>query len=168
MASHCGDLEQLKVLYQNDPGLIHRRYSYPEIYPRQLGCHEDQRLGLHGTPIAGTTLLHLSIDFDERLIFDWLLEKGADVNAAADIDQDGFGGHTPVYNALVGSQRDDYMVRRLLENGANVGIRVDLRKYLDWTEKPGWHTALNVTPAEWAAGFPEKGCVNEQGVRMCE
>jgi hypothetical protein len=168
MAFHCGDLEQLKVLYQKDPRLIHRRYSYPEIYPPQLGCHEDQRLGLHGTPIAGTTLLHLSIDFDERLIFDWLLEKGADVNAAADIDQDGFGGHTPVYNALVGSQRDDYMVRRLLESGANVGIRVDLRKYLDWTEKPGWYTAINVTPVEWAAGFPEKGWVNEQAVRMCE
>ena len=59
-------------------------------------------LGLHGTPLAGTTLLHLSIDFDEREIFDWLLDNGADVNAAAAVDEEGFGGFgTPLYNALV-------------------------------------------------------------------
>jgi hypothetical protein len=83
MAFHCGALDRLKSLFQNDPQLIHRQYNYSEIYPRELGCHEDQRLGLHGTPIAGTTLLHLAIDFDEREIFDWLLEQGADVNAKA-------------------------------------------------------------------------------------
>ena len=29
-----------------------------------------------GTPIAGTTLLHLAIDFGEREIFDLLLNQG--------------------------------------------------------------------------------------------
>ena len=56
---------------------------------------------MHWTPIDGTTLLHLAIDFREREIFDWLLAHGADVNARAAIDRDGFGGHTPLFNAVV-------------------------------------------------------------------
>ncbi|HTI11423.1 MAG TPA: hypothetical protein VL832_22775 [Puia sp.] len=174
MAFHSGDLDRLKILWQQDPELIHRRYSYGEIYPPELGCAEDLRSGLHGTPIDGATLLHLSIDFDEREIFDWLLGQGADVNAAAIIDKEGFGGHTPLFNAIVsdayvnGRQRDAYMTHRLLDLGADIHVRVTLRKYLDWREEPGWHIARNVTPLEWAADFPERGWVNLQAVSMIE
>lgn len=172
MAFHCGDLGRLDWHLRRDPKLLHRHWAYREIYPPSLGCPDDSRSGLHGTPIHGTTLLHLSIDFDERDIFDWLLDHGADVNAAATIDADGFGGHTPIYNALVcqaygaGRQRDAYMIRRLLELGADVDRRVSLRKFLDWRDEPGWHVARNVTPAEWASGFPEQGWVNQKGLRL--
>ena len=30
---------------------------------------------MHWTPIDGTTLLHLAIDFEEREIFEWLLAR---------------------------------------------------------------------------------------------
>jgi hypothetical protein len=174
MAFHCGDLGRLKAHLQHDPNLIHRRFSYREIYPPELGCADDLRSGLHGTPIDGTTLLHLSIDFDEREIFDWLLSQGADVNAPATVDSEGFGGHTPLFNAIVsdayvnGRQRDAYMGHRLLDLGADIRIRVRLRKYLDWREEPGWHKAENVTPLEWAAGFPERGWVNQEIVGTVE
>ena len=174
MAFHCGDLDKLKIHLQQDPALISRRFSYREIYPPELGCADDHRSGLHGTPIHGTTLLHLSIDFDEREIFDWLLEQEADVNAAATIDQEGFGGHTPLFNAIVsdayvnGRQRDAYMAQSLLDLGADLTVRVNIRKYLDWREEPGWHIAKNVTPLEWAAGFPERGWVNREAVRIIE
>ena len=174
MAFHCGDLDRLKTHWQNDPQLIDRRFGYREIYPAVLGCADDFRSGLHGTPIDGTTLLHLSIDFDEREIFDWLLLQGADVNAAALIDDEGFGGHTPLFNAIVsdayvnGRQRDAYMVQRLLELNADIHVRVNLRKYLDWREEPGWHIANNVTALEWAADFPERGWVSQEAVRMIE
>lgn len=174
MAFHTGDLDRLKTHQQHHPELIHRRFSYREIYPPELGCADDGRSGLHGTPIDGTTLLHLSIDFDEREIFDWLIEQGADVNAAALTDAEGFGGHTPLFNAIVsdayvnGRQRDAYMIRRLLELGADTRVRVHLRKYLDWREEPGWHIARNVTPLEWAANFPERGWVSQEGVSLME
>jgi hypothetical protein len=174
MAFHCGDLEGLKAHFQQDPQLINRRFSYREIYPPELGCADDNRSGLHGTPIGGTTLLHLSIDFDEREIFDWLLSKGADVNAAAVTDNEGFGGHAPLFNAIVsdayvnGRQRDAYMVQRLLDLGANIHVRVNLRKFLDWREEPGWYIAKNVTPLEWAANFPERGWVSKEAVKMIE
>jgi hypothetical protein len=172
MAFHTGDLGRLKMHAERDPGLIHQRFTYREIYPPQLGCADDARSGLHGTPIDGATLLHLSIDFDEREIFDWLLERGADVNARAMIDDEGFGGHTPLFNAIVsdayvnGRQRDAYMIRRLLDAGADTHIRVHLRKFLDWREEPGWHIAWNVTPLEWAADFPERGWVSKEGVTL--
>jgi hypothetical protein len=172
MAFHCGDLERLKHHFQHDPQFIHRRFSYREIYPPELGCADDLRSGLHGTPIDGTTLLHLSVDFDERGIFDWLLDMGAEVDAQAVVDKEGFGGHTPLFNAVVsdayvcGRQRDAYMVHRLLVLGADTQIRVNLRKYLDWRDEPGWHTALDVTPLEWAAGFPERGWVNREAISI--
>ena len=164
----------MKFHWQNDPELINRRFNYREIYPLEMGCHDDFISGLHGTPIAGTTLLHLAIDFDEREIFDWLLQQGADVNAAAIIDNEGFGGHTPLFNAIVsdayvnGRQRDGYMVQRLLELKADINVRVNIRKYLDWREEPGWHIAKNVTALEWAADFPERGWVSNEGFRMIE
>jgi len=174
MAFHFSDLDRLKVHLQRDPQLIQRRFSYREIYPPELGCADDLRSGLHGTPIDGTTLLHLSIDFDEREIFDWLLGQGADVNAPGIIDKEGFGGHTPLFNAIVsdayvnGRQRDAYMAHRLLDLGANIHVRVNLRKYLDWREEPGWYIARNVTPLEWAADFPERGWVNQEAVSFIE
>lgn len=174
MAFHCGDLDRLKTHLQDDPQLIHRRFSYREIYPVELGCAEDLISGLHGTPIDGTTLLHLSIDFDEQEIFEWLLEQGADVNAAATTDKEGFGGHTPLFNAIVscayanGRQRDACMIRRLLDSDAHTQVRVNLRKYLDWVEAPGWYIARNVTPLEWAVNFPERRWVNKEGLRMVE
>ena len=174
MAFHCGDLHLLKRHFQKDPHLLNKRFSYREIYPPALGCADDGRSGLHGTPIDGTTLLHLTIDFDEREIFDWLIQQGADVNAPALIDKEGFGGHTPLFNAIVsdayvnGRQRDGYMGRRLLALGADSNVRVNLRKFLDWRDEPGWHIKQSVTPLEWAFDFPEKGWVSKEIINMIE
>lgn len=174
MAFHCGDLELLKKHFQKDPNLLNKRFSYREIYPPELGCADDGRSGLHGTPIDGTTLLHLAIDFDEREIFDWLIQEGSDVNAPAVIDKEGFGGHTPLFNAIVsdayvnGLQRDAYMGRRILELGADINVRVNLRKFLDWRDEPGWHIKHHITPLEWATDFPERGWVSKEIMAMLE
>jgi len=96
------------------------------------------------------------------------------VNAAAAVDHEGFGGHTPIFNAIVsdayvnGRQRDAYMIKRLLDAGADIHVKVNLRKFLDWIEVPGWYIAKNVTPLGWASDFPEKGWVNREGVSMIE
>jgi len=90
------------------------------------------------------------------------------------MDKEGFGGHTPLYNAIVsdayvcGRQRDAYMGKRLLELGADTTIKVNLRKYLDWRDEPGWHIAKNVTPLEWAADFPERGWVSKEIISLIE
>src|ERR1051326_9290732 len=67
MAVHRGDVPRLKEFLRREPGLIRRRFSSVEIYPPELGCAKDGRAGMHWTPIDGTTLLHLSVDFDEEI-----------------------------------------------------------------------------------------------------
>ena len=167
MAFHRGDISRLEKHLSRDSGLIERRFTLREIFPAECGCATDGRSGMHWTPIDGTTLLHLSIDYREREIFDWLLAHGADVNALALIDPDGFGGHTPLFNAvLCGPWPDSGMTASLLEHGAAKDSRASLRKFLDWTENARWHEARDVTPAEWGRGFPEKGWVNAEALRL--
>lgn len=167
MAFHRGRLDLLAAHCTRDPDLLARRFTRREIYPPELGCPDDDlTAGLHGTPVAGTTLLHLAIDYDEQEIFDWLLAQGADVNARATVDAAGFGGHTPLFNAVVscaflsGRQRDAGMTHALLRSDADPHLRASPRKFLDWREKPAWHEARDVTPREWARGFPERDWVN--------
>jgi hypothetical protein len=172
MAFHRGDADRLRDHLRRDAGLVERRFKYWEIYPAELGCAKDGLSGLHGTPIAGTTLLHLAIDFDEQEIFELLLAQGADVNARATVDDAGFGGHTPLFNAIVscayicGRQHDASMTQALIKRGANSATRASLRKFLDWRETPGWHEARDVTPAEWGETFPERDWVNPEAMRL--
>jgi len=169
MAFHRGDASQLGDHLRRDPQLLERRFTLAEIYPVECGCASGGQLGLHWTPIDGATLLHLAIDFREREIFDWLLARGADVNARATVDRDGFGGHTPLFNAVVsGPWKDGGMTRALLERGATKSTRASLRKFLDWIETPHWHEARNVTAAEWGRGFPEENWVNTEVLQLLD
>ena len=166
MAFHRGDLARLREHLRADPRLLERRFTLREIYPPECGCPPD-RPGMHWTPIDGTTLLHLAIDFREREIFDWLLEVGADVNAPASLDREGFGGHTPLFNAVVwGPRPDATFAAALLARGARPDVRASLRKFLDWCEQPRWHEPRNVTPVEWGATFPDQGWVNQAAVTL--
>lgn len=168
MAFHRGDLTRLQEHLRRDPQLLSRRFVMEEIYPPQCGCGRDGP-GLHWTPIDGGTLLHLAVDFRERRIFDWLIARGADVNVRAAVDRDGFGGHTPLFNAVVcGPWRDAGMTRALLERGGDPHARASLRKFLDWTESPGWHEVRNVTAAEWGRGFPDQSWVNTEALDLLD
>lgn len=72
MAFHRGRIDLLTRHIDRGQTLLSRCFAYREIYPPELGCADDGRSGLHGTPIGGTTLLHLAIDFDEQEIFNLL------------------------------------------------------------------------------------------------
>jgi hypothetical protein len=167
MAFHRGDAAEVDHYLRRDPRLIERRFTYSEIYPAELGCAADGRSGMHWTPISGSTFLHLAIDFNEREIFDLLLARGADVNAPAEVDSDGFGGHTPLFNAVVCGPRDDIsMTQALLDRGASREVKASLRKFLDWIDTPRWHEARDVTPFKWARTFPEQSWVNLEALKL--
>jgi hypothetical protein len=97
MTMHRGRIDLLEEHLRRDPKLFTRTFSHEEIYPPALGCHAvDHSLALYGTPLAGTTLLHQCVDFDEIEIARWMIANGADVNAKAEVDAEGFGGHTSI------------------------------------------------------------------------
>ena len=137
MALHRGRIDLLEEHLRRDPKLLQRTFSHEEIYPPEMGCH-DEIQATQGTPLAGTTLLHLSADYDELEIARWLIDHGADVNVRAEIDKDGFGGHTALFCTVV-SQPNFWMnyqgrpqvapfARLLLDRGADPNVRASLRK----------------------------------------
>lgn len=159
MALHRGRIDLLERHLQRDPELPTRTFSLAEIYPPELGCGPDLSYGLHGTPLDGTTLLHICVEFDEIEIAQWLIEHGADVNARAEVDTDGFGGHTPLFGCVVndsylcGRQRDGAFVRLLLDHGADPNARASIRKALHFVPDETMHEYRDVTPIAWGEQF---------------
>lgn len=172
MAIHRGRLDLLEMLVARDPSVVTQTLAHEEIYPPSLGCHTDHTLALHGTPIAGGTLLHLCVDFHEITMAEWLLDHGADVNGRAAIDADGFGGHTALFGCVVsqpyrvGALRGEGLTRRFLDRGADPNVRASLRKELRGVEDETLHEYRDITPLAWGARFHDQDWVNPDAVRL--
>jgi hypothetical protein len=163
MALHCGRIDLLEEHLRRDPGLLTRTFSHREIYPLELGCHTDESLALHGTPVAGTTLLHLCVEFLELDIARRLIERGVDVNARAAVDAEGFGAHTALFgcDVTVSAYRNqDDFARLLLDHGADPNARASLRKRLRDSDDETMHEYPDVTPWAWGERFHDKKFVN--------
>jgi hypothetical protein len=122
----------------------------------------------HATPLDGVTLLHIAVDFDEDEIVRWFLDHGADPNATASVDGEGFGGQTPLFHTVVTlGRKDDTLARVLLNSGADPRAPATLRKQLrdmGDPEKERMREFRNVTPQEYAHQFAEPIFVNEAAV----
>lgn len=172
MAIHFGRLDRLKEMARDNPGLLHRHYHYDDIWPLSLGCHEDRSLALHGTPLDGSGLLHICMDFDEEPIADWLLQAGASLDFRAEKDGGGFGGHTPLFNALVSqanrtSRKDDGLARMLLNYGADLSCRASIKKAIRFHDDESEHIYKNMTVCSYAQAFHAKEWVNDKALALC-
>lgn len=172
MALHRGRIDLLENHLRRDPQLLSRTFSHQEIFPPDVGCHADESLALHGTPLTGATLLHMCVDYDEIEIARWMIERGANVNAKAAVDADGFGGHTPLFSCVVsqsyrcGRQRDGDFTRLLLDHGADPNARASLRKRLRFTNDDRMHEYRDVTPQAWGERFQDQDWVNRAAMRI--
>lgn len=176
MALHRGRIDLLEEHLRRDPNLLRRTFPHEEIYPPELGCH-DEILATHGTPLAGATLLHMCVDYDEIEIARWLLDRGMDVDVRASVDRDGFGGHTALFATVV-SQPNYWMNHQnkpqlapftelLLDRGADPNVRASLRKQLH----PGYgedtmHEYRDVTPLSWGERFHRQIFVSRPAMRL--
>ena len=176
MAVHRGRIDLLEEHLRRDPKLLSRTFAHEEIYPPELGCH-DEVIATHGTPLAGATLLHMCVDYDEMEIAEWLIARGMNIDTKAAVDADGFGGHTALFATVVsqpnrwlnygrqaGSER---FTRLFLDLGANPNARASLRKQLH----PGYgpHTLReyrDVTPLSWGQRFIDKMFVSQPAMQL--
>jgi hypothetical protein len=180
MALHRGRIDLLEKHLAADPGMLNRQWPWEEIYPPELGCH-DEVLATHGTSLWGATLLHMCCDYDELEIAKWLIAKSADVNAKAAVDADGFGGHTPLFSTVV-SQPNFWMnygkggpkvapfAELLLQHGADPNVRASLRKQLHpgYDPKDTLREYRNVTPLSWGRQFHFRLLVSEPAMKLIE
>lgn len=172
MALHRGRIDLLEDHLHRNPQLFSRTFSHREIYPPELGCHADESLALHGTPLAGTTLLHLSVDYDEMEIAGWMIDREADVDVKADVDSDGFGGHTPLFGCVVsqpyrvGLRKDGGFACLLLDHGADPNVRASLRKRLRFVADESMHEYRDVTALAWGDQFHDQSWVSKPAMRL--
>jgi len=176
MALHRGRIDLLEEHLHRDPNLLARTFTHQEIFPPKMGCHDEVQ-ATHGTPLAGATLLHMAVDYDEMEIVRWLLAKGMNVEARAAIDREGFGGHTALFATVV-SQPNFWMnhndlpkvapfTELLLAHGANPNARASLRKQLHpgYGEEP-MREYRDVTPLSWGRRFHRKVFVSEPAMKL--
>ena len=179
MALHRGRIDLLEKHLARDPDLLTRTFVKAEIYPSAPGCAREPYMA-QGTPVHGTTLLHIAAYFDELEIAEWLLDRGMDPDARSSIDANGFGGYTALYSSVV-SQRGFWVnhgkgqpdearfTRLLLDRGANPNVRASLRARLEDGHGGGpVHEYRDVTPLDWGRRFHAPIFVSREALRLIE
>jgi hypothetical protein len=170
MALHRGRIDRLESHLRADPSLLTRTFRHDEIYPPELGCSSDHSLALCGTPLAGATLLHMCVDYDEIEIARWLLARGAPVDARAAVDAEGFGGHTALFGCVVIQpirlRHSDEFARLLLDHGADPNVRASLRKRLRFVDDEAMHEYRDVTALGWGERFHDQSFVSTPAMRL--
>lgn len=101
------------------------------------------------TPLEKVTLLHICAEFNHVSCAQILVKHGADVNARAGIDDNGFGGHTPVFHTVnQNSNQSVDMLNYLLSK--SVDLKVTVAGFI-WGEGYEWETLIPaVNPISYA------------------
>jgi hypothetical protein len=179
MALHRGRIDLLEAHLARDPDLLTRTFDKAEVYPLAPQCQGDPYVA-QGTPVHGTTLLHIAAYFDELEIAAWLLDRGMSPDARAAVDADGFGGYTALFSTAV-SQRNFWVnygkgepdearfTRLLLDRGADPNVRASLRQGLEEGHGGGpLREYRDVTPLGWGERFDAKIFVSRETLRLIE
>ncbi|MCA4897671.1 MAG: ankyrin repeat domain-containing protein [Bacteroidota bacterium] len=127
------DAVALDAQLTNSPIALNKRYS--------LECTF--------TPMFEATLLHICAEYNHVACARVLVKHGADVNAKAGVDENGFGGHTPIFHTVnQDANKSMNVLEFLLEQNADVSLTV---KGLIWGKGYEWETFIpSVNPISYA------------------
>jgi hypothetical protein len=179
MALHRGRLDLIEAHLARDPDLLRRTFDIADVFPLAPACARDPYTA-QGTPVHGTTLLHLAAYFDELEIAEWLLDRGMDPDARAAIDANGFGGYTVLFSTVVsqhnfwvnygkGQPDEARFTRLLLDRGADPNVRASLRARLEEGHGGGpLREYRDVTPRAWGEQYDAKIFVSRESLRLIE
>jgi Ankyrin repeats (3 copies) len=132
-------LDRLAAQLDADPQLVHRRF--PEL---DCGSTGGRRLLLRGA-----TLLHVAAEFGVIQAARLLLDRGADVNARATVDDAGVGGQTAIFHAVTQFEgRGLPLAQLLVEHGADLSVRAKLPGHYERPDE-----VVECTPLGYARRF---------------
>ena len=127
------DADGLLAALRRDPSLIEHRTSMVCAF----------------TPLIGASLLHVAAEFGNLRAARVLIERGAEVDATAAVDEHGLNGHTALFHTVnSNANRSAPLMRLLLDAGARADIRLS---GITWGKGMEWETTFfDVTPVSYA------------------
>jgi hypothetical protein len=112
-----GRLDRLAEVIDANPALVNERFA-------ELDCGMT---GGRRLPLRGGTLLHVAAEYGNPAAAALLLDRGADANAGASIDEGGIGGQTAIFHAVTQFGDGGLPVAQLLiDRGADLTVRAKL------------------------------------------
>ena len=101
------------------------------------------------TPLYEASLLHICAEFNHVACAEVLVENGVNVNVLAGIDENGFGGQTPIFHTVnQNSNQSIDMLNYLLSKSADLKITVP---GIIWGKGYEWETLIpSVNPISYA------------------
>jgi ankyrin repeat protein len=140
----------LAILRGDLDGLIEQINSDSALTSRQFPELDFGATGGRVLTLKNTTLLHVAAEYGQYEAARLLLNRGADVNARARIDDTGIGGQTPIFHAATQFDDEGLLIAQLLiERGADLSVRARLPGHY---ERPG--EVVECTPLGYALLFP--------------
>ncbi len=127
------DAKSLDDLLTQNPDAILRKYTLRCAY----------------TPMYEASLLHICAEFNLESCARILVSRGLDVNIEAGVDENGFGGQTPIFHTVNQNTNQSIdMFNFLIDNSANLRITV---AGLIWGKGYDWETFIpSVNPISYA------------------
>ena len=111
--------------------------------------HKKYFLDCAFTPLNDVTLLHICAEYNHLACAEILIKHGAEINAKAGVDANGFGGHTPIFHTV--NQHENIcidMMKFLVMHNADLSVTV---KGLIWGKGYEWETFVaSVNPISYA------------------
>lgn len=101
------------------------------------------------TPLYEVSLLHICAEYNHLNCAKVLVEHGADIDSKAGLDENGFGGHTPIFHTVnQDSNKSIDVLKYLLSKQANLETTV---KGLIWGKGYDWETFIaDVNPISYS------------------
>jgi len=142
-----------RLVAHADPELVHHRFP-------QLDCGST---GARRLTLVGATLLHVAAEFGNPDAAALLLDRGADVHAAALIDENGIAGQPPIFHPVTqrAGDRGLAITKLLLERGAGLAVRAKLPGHY---ERP--NEIVECTPLGYALRFPGEDLPNAATIEL--
>ena len=120
-----GRVDDVAEALSADPSLAGARF--PQL---EFGASGGRMLTLRGA-----TLLHVAAEYQKLELATLLLDRGADVNARATLDESGVGGQTPIFHSATQFSDEGLPITRLLvERGADLSVQAKVPGHY---ERPG-------------------------------
>lgn len=127
------DADALDILLKRNSESVHKKYSLRCAY----------------TPLHEAGLLHICAEFNHVNCAGVLVKHGADINAKAGKDENGFGGQTAVFHTVNQNSNNSFdMLNYLLSQKADLSVNIT---GLVWGKGYPWETLIPaVNPISYA------------------